>query len=206
MRLVHVLVRATFRASLSSPIRRDTPSPCLVGFRSVRTCALVALASSALACNAIVGVEEVELNCHVAAETAVPPAAVWQLDNSDDAGDPVSQLSVQPVAMTTLYIWLWDGGEHGAFTAGTYPLTPDDGSRVDCSLCVELDVGFGTPTGAERWVYAARPQGNLTLTTRSVTEVTGSMQNLRFRHVTDEGVEVNDGCSTIIRQLAFDAR
>ena len=174
----------------------------------VRIAAIAVPASSALACNAILGVEDVELNCHVAPEFAVPPAAVWTLRNIADAGDTASQLSTEPAAMTTLYIRLWDGfGEHDELLAGsTYPLTPDDGSRIDCGICVELDARFDTPTGTEQWVYAARPQGHLTLTTRSVTQVTGSMQNLRFRHVTDDGAEVNDGCSTVIRQLAFDAR
>jgi hypothetical protein len=170
--------------------------------------ALGVLATSTFACNTILGVEEVELNCHVAPELAAPPAAVSTLRNVVEDGDPASEVRVDLVAMATLYIRLWDGyGEHDALIAGTtYPLTSDDGSVIDCGICIELDASFNTPTGTSRWIYAARAQGNLTLTVRTATQVAGSIQNLRFRHVTDEGIEVDDGCSTVIRQLAFDAR
>src|SRR5262249_52468007 len=166
----------------------------------VRIGALTVLASSTLACNTILGVEEVALNCNVEPQPVAPTGA-WTLTPQMEDTQLGYVLSIEQ-AITGLSIELWDDrAGHRILSAGnTYPLTPEDGTS-GCGICVELTVTVVTSSGTVTWIYDALPQGSLTLTMRTSTNIVGSMHNVRFHHVIEDPaniIDANDGCSTTI--------
>jgi hypothetical protein len=183
--------------------------------RIIRCGMLAVLPSPLVACNALLGVENVSaVDCHarpdfpqISSSTSATILSHFmdgtvtgpELDFSFDA-DGTGLLD-------DLIIRLYDKSPpHGVLNApGDYDLFPSDATLQSCGICITIHVDFRTPLEAGVDVYRAIGQGHLKLMKADTTGMAGSLNNLKLRMVDDNDVDVNNGCSITIEDVEFDA-
>ena len=188
--------------------------------------ALAAIASLTIACNTVLGVDNVSLARPDARPSpdAAPDATPCEVDPrfqlvaTPPAGASLIHLSSGSPSLLIfmnddprpdgLFLQLYDGmGNHPVLNAvGTYQLNGFDAKLETCGICAFIAVNINRTAGTSEQQYFATGTGDLTLTTASATRMTGSMHNLEFRHVdTTSGTsDIPDGCAVKIDTVEFD--
>ncbi len=170
------------------------------------------LASSTMACNTLLGVEDVfPLDCHINSDfkKIASDTTTTSLTRVPNGSLTAPELDFQLTSQQELVVGLYDNtGQHGTLTQpGTYPLLADDARDETCGICVALYVDFDTGASTNSVTYQAFGQGDLQLSTADSTRLAGSIHNLRLRHVTTTDTsttEINDGCTVTIEDVEFD--
>jgi hypothetical protein len=186
---------------------------------------LAALASLTVACNAVLGVNDVSLvtpDAHPSADAApdTPSCKVdahVQLVATGSSPSSLIHLTTGEPSLLIfinadpkpdgLFVQLYNNmGQHGVLnTPGTYQLTAADTTPATCGICAFIDVNIDRTAGTSEQTYFAKGMGDLTLTTASTTRLTGSMHNLELRHIdTTSGTDASDGCVVKIDTVEFD--
>lgn len=185
--------------------------------------ALAALAPLTVACNSLIGVEDVGL----APPDGRPPDAMAKCDvmpqfslvtsntstsilshRTSDGGPSMLFLLNTDAKPDSLGALLYDGkGGHGTLnTPGTFTVTASDTKIETCGLCIVVNTDYDSTARAFSQTYWAS-QGTLTLSRADTTGMTGRFQGLRLRHVDiSSGTtrELNDGCAVQIDDVRFD--
>jgi len=177
----------------------------------LRGSVITVLVSLTIACNAILGVEEVALDCQINSDfPLIASNTSTSLTHFMDQGLTGPDLSLVLNADADpdyLTVRLYDNmGQHGMLNApGLYLLTADDAKRDTCGICVSIDVYFDNASGNVWQPFWARDQGELMLTKADSTGLAGTMHNLKFRRVSpaDFNVDVNNGCMVTIEKIEF---
>jgi hypothetical protein len=164
---------------------------------------IIVLASLTIACNAILGVEDVSPICQVNSDiTLVVPDAQASLSTfQEKSGLKVPELVLRLDANAKLTI------EPYGQTSGTYKLTADDAQYESCMICVFINASSDMATGSALQSFWALGQGELTLTRADNIGLAGMMRDLKFRQVTRtdaDFTEVNNGCTVTIHEVQFD--
>lgn len=179
-----------------------------------RASVLVAVAALTSACNAVLGVEDVALDCHVHPDfplinSSNASAELLHFTDGSYTG-PELHLKFDTPGDVEMVISLYDNRPpHGVLNApGTYQLVIADASTHACGICVATYSDFPAAAGTESWTYQAFGQGTMTLTMADSIRLSGSLHDLKFRHVMDsdnaDDVELNDGCSISVEDVEFD--
>jgi len=177
---------------------------------------LVAVTVPTSACNAVLGVEDVALDCHVNSDfplitSDTAPARLVHFTDGNYTG-PELHLRLETAGDVEMVIALYDNfPPHGVVNApGTYQLARADATTTDCGICVAIYSDFATPAGMESWAYPAFGQGSMTLTVANNSRLAGSLHDLKLRHViasdTADDVELHDGCSISVEDVEFDVQ
>jgi hypothetical protein len=186
--------------------------------------ALVSLAPLTIACNSVLGIDDVALLPPDA--TMVPDAArcdvmpAFSLVTSNSSTSILSHISGTTNSSMlfllntdakpdSLGVLLYDNkGGHAALNAvGTYTLTASDSRIETCGLCAVVNTDYDSSARTFSQTYWAVTQGTLTLTKADSTGMAGRIQNLKFRHVNISSgttADVNDGCAVRIDDVRFD--
>lgn len=190
---------------------------------TVRAGGLAALASLTMACNAILGVEDVAALSPDSGQMPVPSACDVASDFMRVMSDPSTSLLSRTSDGSpgllflldtdpkpdSLFMALFDGkGGHGALSApGTYALTASDAQIGICGICIEVNADFDSSTSTFSQTFWADPQGTLTISRADNTGLAGRIQGLKFRHVNiANGIssDIDDGCSVTVEDVEFD--
>lgn len=191
--------------------------------RTIRAGGLAALALLTMACNSIIGVEDVSAlspdagpipasgSCDVASDfSRVVSSPSTSLLSHTNSGSPglLLLLNTDPKP-DSLFMALFDGkGGHAALSApGTYSLTASDARIETCGICLEVDTDFDSSASSFSQTFWADPQGSLTISRADSTGLAGRIQGLRFRHVniaSGASTDIDDGCSVTIEDVEFD--
>jgi hypothetical protein len=175
---------------------------------------VVAVAALIGACNAVLGVEDVALDCHVNSDyplvsSSAMQATLVQFTDGDFDG-PELRVQLETAADVEMVVRLYDDfPPHGVVNApGTYQLVMSDAAYKTCGICVAIYSDFPTPTGTESWTYRAFGQGSMTLTVANNARLSGSLHDLKLRHVMPNenpiDVDLDDGCSVSVEDVEFD--
>jgi hypothetical protein len=184
-------------------------------FRSGVIAALASLALAALACNSILGIEEVESKCHVDSQlSSISKDANMRLThfthdvtlNGTKQEYTGTELQISLNADTRFRAALYDKfASHGVLqAAGEHKLLSGDTNTNSCGICLSVSTDFDTPSGRETWTYHALATGTMKLTLADDQRLTGSFKSLLLHHVTEDGVAIDDGCTVAIPQVDFD--
>ncbi len=182
---------------------------------------MLALTSLGGGCNALIGIEELELEppvdapaatCNVAARFGLissNPSTSTLTRRSSDNGPTLTFLlntdSKPDVLSLPLYANM---GGHGVLEApGTYALTTGDAKLETCGICALVYTDYDRTTSRFLETFMARAEGTFTVTAATSTRLAGRIQRLRFRRVDLSGGatrELDDPCSVIIDDVVFD--
>jgi hypothetical protein len=182
---------------------------------------LVGCLSSSVACNSLLGVDDIStlmtdaaVDCHSQPNfqmlsSATSTTTLFQFKDNIGTG-PELDLMVAAGGdskRSTLIMRLYNGSSHGVLNApGTYSLLPADAQfPPSCGICISLQVDFRTPLEAGIDVYNAFGMGTLILMKADSIGMTGSLHNLKFRPVDDNDEDVNNGCFITMEDVEFDA-
>lgn len=182
---------------------------------AIRGAALAALVGFIVACNAIVGVEDVSLracgvneNFPLVTSNPTTTLLTHSMVNSQSVPSLFILLS-NDAKPDALFLQLYNNmGQHGVVNApGTYSLTASDAKFEACGICAEIDTDFDSTAKKFSQTFLALGQGTLRLTFADSTRLAGSMHDLEFRHVdtsSNSTVDVNDGCVVTVEDVEFD--
>ena len=119
-----------------------------------------------------------------------------------------NQLSNDPV-YDVISVEMYKAGVFAGGFPTTFPVTVQiKGTELDLATCGVCVRGFGDAMGtAWKGEYFAT-SGSVTLMALSKTKITGKLLNVTLVHVRENEVHsipLNDGCMTVVGELAFDA-
>lgn len=190
----------------------------------ILTAGLAALACSTMACNSLLGIDDVS-RASPDAMPRIPPDGAAMCDVVSDIslvnasattstlthgqfGPNIAiQLNVDPKPDSLDILLDNNQAGHGTLTAvGTYPLTPGDAKLETCGICVVIFTNYDSSAKTFSQDYLANAQGALTVTRSDATGLAGRIRTLSFRHVDLSGPtqDINDGCKATIEDIEFD--
>lgn len=189
---------------------------------------LVVIIPSA-ACNALLGVEDVELETpEPPGETPVDPpppppcnvASNFGLISSNpttsvirrrsDGGSTLTFLLNADAKPDSVSVMLYaNSGGHGVIETSnsSHPLYPSDTKFESCGICAFVNTDFDRNASTFAETFMAQAQGTLNITTATSTRLAGSLRGLKFRHVdisNGSTTEVPDHCTVTIDNVVFD--
>jgi len=181
---------------------------------------LLLVTSSAVGCNAVLGVDDVApildagqnaTSCGVDAHFSMvspDPAAGASLIHLGSGAPSLLIVLHAEANPDALFLRLYDNmGGHGVVNApGTYQLLAGDALPETCAVCTFIDTDFDRSTNTFSGTYAALARGELKLTVASATRLAGTLRNVQYRHVDTSGAtrDINDGCMVTIDTVVFD--
>lgn len=177
-----------------------------------RCIGLAAIAASTAACNAVLGISDLDSgSCDVAASFTLvagnPTTTV--LDHHMSGGTSLLFLLNQDAMPDAISLDLYDDmGGHGVVNAvGSYALTSGDAAFASCGICVALYADFDASSKTFSQTYFAVTQGTLVLDMFDTTGIRGSLHGLQFRQVDQStGRDVANGCTVTIDDVEFAAQ
>lgn len=172
---------------------------------------IIAIASLAIACNNLLGMEDVSLGCYVDSDIKqiVSNSSTTLVRSMDSSFSSLEfKLNGNINSPAQLNVELFNRfGQHGDLgMSGTFDLTAvDAGGHDGCGICVWIS--FDLPSISISQEFWALDQGKLRLDVVDSNRLAGALYGLKLREVImvdEDVVDVQNGCSVTIHDIEFD--